>query len=120
MPDLSFLGPTAASVLITFAFLRYLEKENTRRDDQHKEMMNALNRNTKATAANDKYLRDRNGRDSELWLDAKKFNKELVKTMHKLADRNLNAYQKISTQKVEHQHVKQSDVEHETIKEVER
>ncbi len=107
MPDISFLGPAAASVLIVGMFLKYLRDESDRRDEQHDQMIKTLKSVKSQVKENDKYLRDRNGRDAEAWAESRKFNKQLIKEMRSLADRNLDATQNIKDQHVEHQHIKE-------------
>ncbi len=40
--DISSIGPAAAAVLITLAFLKYMADDNTRKESQHKETMATL------------------------------------------------------------------------------
>lgn len=66
--DLSFLGPSAASVIVVIAFLKYMSDDSTRREHQHNETIKALSKNTSVTSEMNRtmketvtYLKHRNG-----------------------------------------------------------
>lgn len=66
--DFSFLGPSAASVVVVLAFLKYMSEDSKRRDSQHDETIKALKKNTAIADKVDRtmretvtYLKHRNG-----------------------------------------------------------
>jgi hypothetical protein len=74
-------------------FRSILTDIDERNGKNYKKLITAINHNTKATQSADIYLRERNGRDSEIHKELIKEMKAIPIAMNLVADRNLKKYQ---------------------------
>lgn len=112
--DLSFLGPSAAAVVMAGMFLKYIQNKDKSQESRDQVFAAALKsltksneRVAKATEIAAKEAKERNGHLAELAIENHQIN--LKQTQHVLnAVKNLSS-QHVDKQVVKHQEVKLSD-----------
>lgn len=78
-----------------------------------RQLTRATEKNTSATTAADRYLRQRNGRDTEFHAESLAAIKAIPQTMQSIADNQAEAI--VTAVRVKEQHIEHQHVEHETV-----
>lgn len=118
--DLSYLGPSAASIIMAFLFLQYItdkDKKQVKRDEMFAASLNKLNKSSEkiaqATIKGNQEAEKRNGHLAELQLKSQGI-------FERVADRNREVTMKVleAVQCIDNQHVKHQTVDEQDVKKV--